>query len=87
MGRVHAEADTTTQVAGQVLLCAMVKRFIATVAESRTQFYFPYRFLLLISRHFWPLQGMLHWAMIRATSLAMALRDKLREKLHSVTAP
>ena len=30
---------------------------------------------------------MLHWAMIRATYLAMALRDKSHEKLHSLTAP
>ena len=28
---------------------------------------------------------MLHWAMFRATCLAMALRDKLIEKLYSVT--
>ena len=66
--------------AGQILHRAMLKN-----AESRTGFYFPERFLQLVSQRFWPLQGMLHWAMIRATCLAMGLRDKLHEKLHSVT--
>ena len=32
-------------------------------------------------KRFWPLQGMLHGAMIRETCLAMALRDKLHEKM------
>ena len=72
-----------SQVAAQMLHCAVLKEFVATVAESRTQFYFPQRFLQLISQRFWPLQGMLHWA----SCLAMALRDKLHEQLHSVTAP
>ena len=92
-----------TRVAGQMLHCAMLKRFVATVAESRTQFYFLQRFLQLVLQRFWPLQGMLHrasghrasgigqgmlhWAMIRATCLAKALRDKLHEKLRDVTAP
>ena len=67
-----------TQVAGQMLHCEMLNIFVTTVAESRTQFYFPQRFLQLISQRFWPLQGMLHWAMIRATCLAMALRLKQR---------
>ena len=76
-----------TQAAGQMLHFPKLKKFVATVAESRTQFYFPQRFLPLISRRFLPLQGMLHCAMVRATCLAMALRDKLHQKLHSVTAP
>ena len=30
-----------TQVAGQMLRCAILKKLVATVAESRTRFYFP----------------------------------------------
>ena len=40
-----------------------------------------------LSQRFWPLQSMLHWAMIRATCLATPLRDKTHELFHSVTAP
>ena len=72
-----------TQVAGQMLHSTMLQKFIATVAESRIQFYFPKRFLQLVSKGFWPLQGMLHWAVIRATCLAMVLRDKMHEKLYN----
>ena len=56
------------QVAAQMLHCA-IKKFVAIVAESRTQFYVPQRFHQLVSQRFWPLQGMLHWAMIRAIGL------------------
>ena len=58
-----------TQVGRQILHCAMLKKFVATVAESRTQFYVPQRFLQLVSatdlcnwslQRFWPLQGTLH---------------------------
>ena len=48
----------TIQVAGQMLHCT-IKKFDATVAESRTQFYVPQRFHQLVSQRFWPLQGML----------------------------
>ena len=68
-----------TQVAGQMLHCAMLKKFVVTVAESRTQLDFPQRFLQLVSHR-------LQWAMIRATCLAMTFLDKLHEKLHSITA-
>ena len=61
-------------VPGQMLHCAMLKKIDATVAESRTEFYFPQRFLRLLSQRVWPLQGLLHWAMIRATCLAMFWR-------------
>ena len=40
------------QVAGQMLHCTMSKKFVATVGESRTQFYFPRRFPHLVSRRF-----------------------------------
>ena len=76
-----------TQVARQMLHSAMLKRFVTTVTESRNRFYFPQRFLQLVSPRFWPLQGMLYWVMIPVTYLATALRDKLHKKLHSVTAP
>ena len=63
------------------------EKFLEVVAESRTVFYFCQRFFQLGSQRFRPLQGMLHWAMFRATCLGMALREKLHEKLYSVTAP
>ena len=89
--RVKGTFSLAAQVAGKMLHCAMLKNFFVIVAESRTQFYFPQRFLQLVLQRFWPLQGiLLHWAIIRATCLAMALQDKLNEKmkkLHSVTAP
>ena len=44
-----------TQVGGQMLHRAMLKKFVATVAESRTQFYFQQRFLQLVSQRFWSL--------------------------------
>ena len=67
-----------TQVAGQMLHYAMLKKFIATEPLRKVEPNSTYR------NGFWPLQGMLHWAMIRATFLVMALRDKFHEKLHSV---
>ena len=42
------------------------------VVESRTQLYFPQRFLRLVSQRFQPLHGMLHWAMFRATCIGIA---------------
>ena len=67
-----------TLQAGQMLHFVMIEKFLAT--------YFPQRLLHIVLQRFWPpLQGMLHWAMFRATCLVMALRDKLHEKLHSIT--
>ena len=70
-----------------MLHAATLKIFAAIVAKSRTQFYFVQRFMQLVSKKFRTLQSMLHGAMNRATCLAMALRDKLHEKLHRVTGP
>ena len=70
-----------------MLHAATLKIFAAIVAKRRTQFYFVQRFMQLVSKKFRTLQSMLHGAMNRATCLAMALRDKLHEKLHRVTGP
>ena len=43
--------------------------------------------MIMIKERFQSLQGMLHWAMFRATCLAIVLEDKLHEKLLSATAP
>ena len=58
-------------------------KLLEIVAESRTVFYYTQWFLQLVLQRFRSLQGMSHCAMYCATSLALALRDKL----HSVTAP
>jgi hypothetical protein len=65
----------------------MLKIISAIVAKSRTEFYSVQCFMQLVSQRFLPLQDMLNGAMTRATCLAMALRDKLHEKLHRVTGP
>ena len=59
-----------TQVPGQMLHYVNVTW---SVAESKTQFYFPQLFLQLVSQRFLPLQGAVHWAMFRTTCLAMTL--------------
>ena len=62
--------------------------FVAvTVARSRPNFYFSQR--LRQQQKNWEtcsFKGMLHKATIRATCVATKLRDKLQEKLPSVTA-
>ena len=50
-------------------------KLLEIVVESKTEFYFPERFLQLVSQRFQPLP--------RATCLAMVLRNKLHENLHS----
>ena len=63
--------------------------FVAvTVARSRPNFYFSQRLRQqkTIGRHVHLSRGMLHKATIRATCVATKLRDKLQEKLPSVTA-
>ena len=52
------------KVAGQMLHCAMLKKFVTTVAETEVKLNSTFR------NGFWPLQGMIHWAMIRATYLS-----------------
>ena len=71
------------QDAGQMLHRAMLKKNSLQPLRKGE----PQRFLQLVLQRFWSLQGMSHCAMIRATCLAMMLRDKLHEKLHSVTPP
>ena len=70
------------QVAGQMLHRAMLKKFVAAVAESRTQFYFPQTVsatclatLLAVARY------------VRFGNDSCNLSRKSQEKLHSVTAP
>ena len=55
--------------------CAMLEKFVATLREElrKVELYPPQKFLQLVLNRFWPLQGTLHWAMIRATYLAMVL--------------
>ena len=45
----------------------VAKQVARAVAESRIKFYF---FVQLVSQRFWPLQGMLHCEMFRATCAA-----------------
>ena len=62
--------------------------FVAvTVARSRTNFYFSQRLRQQQNWETCSFQGMLHYATIHATCVATKLRDKLQEKLPSVTAP
>ena len=74
------------QVAGEgVLHDATDAQVAAIVAQSRTMVYFVQRFEQLVSQWFFALYGMLHAAILQATCLAMALRDKLLAKLQRVT--
>ena len=57
----------------------------AIVAKSRTWFYFVQRLLQQKCCETWWLRGMLHHAISPATCVATKLRDRLHEKLHSVT--
>ena len=48
------------------------RKLTKIVVESRTELYFPQRFLRLLSQRFQPLHGMLHWAMFGATCIGIA---------------
>ena len=77
-----------TQVAGQMLHCAMLKKFLATVVESRTQFYFLQWLLQLVLHECsWPFQSMLQWAMIFAIFSQWYCETSCMDNYCSVTMP
>ena len=75
------------QITPSMLHAATLKIIAAIVAKSRTQFCFVQRLIQVVPKKFRTLQSMLHGTMNHATCLAMALQDKLHEKLHRVTGP
>lgn len=81
--------NVATQVAGMMLHCATIEKFVATLQEM-----FPKVELISSSRNDrgnkknfkeWLWQGMLHWAIFLAACVVTKLRDKLHEKLPSVS--
>ena len=76
-----APQTVATQVAGEMLHCAMFKNSLQPLRKVELNSTFRNGFCDCFHNVFSPLQGMLHWAVIRATCLTMALRDKLQEKL------
>ena len=68
-----------------MLLCAMLKKFIATVAEVELNCTLRNGFCKWSRDVFARYKVCYNGAMICATCLAMALQDKLHEILHSVT--
>ena len=63
---------------------ATTENFVAALRSSRTDFYFWQRLRQQRNCEGCAWQGMLHWAIFRATCVATKLRDKLHEKLRSV---
>ena len=78
------------QVAGKMLHCIIPEKFVATLCEALQKVELNSTFrngFFNLSLNVFGRYKALHWAMFRATCLALALRDKLLEKLHRLTAP
>lgn len=81
--------NVATQVAGMMLHCATIEKFVAALQEM-----FPKVELISSSRNDrgnkknfeeWLWQGMLRWAIFLPACVVTKLRDKLHEKLPSVS--
>ena len=81
--------NVATQVAGMMLHCATIEKFVAALQEM-----FPKVELISSSRNDrgnkknfeeWLWQGMLRWAIFLSACVVTKLRDKLHEKLPSVS--
>ena len=82
--KLHATLTSVTLLRNTGKVRCSVARI---VAKSRTDFYFSQRLQHQKSCQICSFQGMLYWAIFPATCIATKLRDKLQNRLPSVTAP
>ena len=79
--------NVATQVAGKVLHCAMWEKFLATLRNALRKVELTSTIAATKKLRQMSVAGYVTLGNIRATCIATKLRDKLQEKLPSVTAP